>query len=253
MFNLIFNLYLKHKEENNKKMWERFWKLPKRIIGLFVCVIVCALLSFIFLFIFKDPTLYWIPFAIELLSVILLGFSSEKYFVDNSQIEFNKYANECKIMYQEIFQKCIKSDEQLYEIIDMANKKIAELQNKMEKKYEPIRKFNQVLLIPFVLIILKKFWDSSNDISILIVASLVIIILYLIVYNFMFPLISLINYDITNQINKLKCFVNDLQEVINIMVNFRHVENVELALEKPKTNDEKNLISNKKSEKNDDK
>lgn len=124
MFNLIFNLYLKHKEENNKKMWERFWKLPKRIICLFVSVIICALLSFILLFAFKDPILYWIPLAIELLSVILLGFSSEKHFIDNSQIEFNKYANECKIMYQEIFQKCIKSDEQLYEIIDMANKKI---------------------------------------------------------------------------------------------------------------------------------
>lgn len=240
MFDLIFNLYLKHKEENYKKMWERFWKLPKYIIGLFASVIICAVLSFILLFALNNPVLYWIPFTIELLSVIVLGFSSEKYFIDRSQTEFNERANECKNMYQKVFKKCIKSDEQLYEIINMANNKITELQNKMEKKYDSIKKLNQVLLIPLVLIILKEFWDSSNDISILIEASLVIIILYLIIYNFMFPVISLINYDIIKQINKLKCFVNDLQEVINIMIDFRLSESVQLALKEKRKIDKDN-------------
>lgn len=103
-----------------------------------------------------------------------------------------------------------------------------------------------MLFIPFILIILKAFWDTQTDISILIIASLVIIILYLIIYNFMFPVISLINYDITNQINKLKCFVNDLQEVINIMVDFRFAENVQFALGEHKTNNKNDSNSNDK-------
>lgn len=229
MFDFIFNFYLKYKENSNK-MWERFWKLPKYIIGLFASAIICAVLSLILLITLKNPILYWIPFVIELLSVIALGYSSEKYFIDKSQTEFNERAIECQKMYNDIFKKCIKSDEQLHNIINMANNKITELQNKMEKKYESLKKFNQTLFIPFVLIILKAFWDSSNDISILIEASLVIIILYLIIYNFMFPVISLINYDIIKQINKLKCFVNDLQEVIHIMIDFRLSESVQLAL-----------------------
>lgn len=246
MFNLIFNLYLKHKEENSNKMWERFMKLPKYIIGLFASVIICAVLSFILLFALKNPLLYWIPFIIELLSVIILGFSSEKYFINCSQTTFKEYANECQNMYYKVFKKCIISDEQLDQILNMANNKITDLQNKIDKKYESVRKTNQILFIPLVLSILKSLWDSPNDISTLTETSLAMIILYLIIYNFMFPIISLINYDTIRQINKLKYFADDLQGVIDIMVNFKLSENVKFALEEHKTNNKNDSNSNNK-------
>lgn len=251
MLDLIFNLYLKYKKDNSNKIWRRLNRLPKYILVLFLLMIISAISSFVILFLFKNSLLYWIPLAIELLSTVILGFLSEKYFINNSQTEFNERVIECNNMYNKIFKKYSITDEQLHYILNNANNKISEMQNRIDKNHEPLTKLNQALFAPFILIILKAFWDSSNDFSDLIASSVYMIIAYVIIYALIFSVISLMNYDAVRYMNKWKCFANDLQAVIDVTINFKLSENVQLELEEHKTNNEKSLNSNKKAKKND--
>lgn len=228
MLNLIFNLYLKYKKDNSNKVWQRINRLPKYILFLFLLMIVSAGLSFVFLF--KNSVRYWIPLTIELLSTVLLGVLSEKYFIDNSQTEFNERIIDCKNMYDKIFKECITNNAQLYDILNEANKKISEMQSRIDKNHEPLSKLNQALFAPFILIILKAFWDSSNNFADLISSSIYMIIIYLIIYAIIFSIISLMNYDVVRQMNKLKCFSNDLQSITDVMINFNASEKVQRAL-----------------------
>lgn len=230
MLDLIFNLYLKYKKDNSNKIWRRLNRLPKYILGLFLLMIVSAISSFVVLFLFKNSLLYWIPLTIELLSTVLLGFLSEKYFIDNSQTEFNERMIECKNMYDKIFKECITNNSQLYDILNEVNKRISEMQIRIDKNHEPLSKLNQALFAPFILIILKAFWDSSNNFTDLISSSIYMIIIYLIIYAIIFSIISLMNYDVVRQMNKLKCFSNDLQSITDVMINFSASEKVQRAL-----------------------
>ena len=208
MLNLILKIYINYKKENFKKVWKRIRQLPIHIIALFIVILISAVLSFAAKAISANSILCWILMAVELGSTIVLGFSSEKHSVDNSTENMNEYINECQILYKEVFQNYFKSKEQLNILLDRANDEIAKLQIKIDKKYDDLKKLNQILIIPIILAIIKALWDSTSNISVLMETSLIAIMIYLTIYAVTIAAIALINYDIVRQKDKLQQFLN---------------------------------------------
>lgn len=236
MLNLILKVYMNYKKENFKEVWERFRQLPIHIIALFIVILISAVLSFVAQAISANSILCWILMAVELGSTIVLGFYSEKRSVDNSTENMNEYINECQMLYKEVFQNYFKSKEQLNILLDRANDEIAKLQIKIDKKYDDLKKINQILIIPIILAIIKALWDSTSNISVLMETSLIAIMIYLTIYAVTIAAIALINYDIVRQKDKLQSFVDDLQGIIDVMVTFALSDNMLISNEESEIN-----------------
>ena len=236
MLNLILKVYMNYKKENFKEVWERFRQLPIHIIALFIVILISAVLSFAAQAISANSILCWILMAVELGSTIVLGFYSEKRSVDNSTENMNEYINECQMLYKEVFQNYFKSKEQLNILLDRANDEIAKLQIKIDKKYDDLKKINQILIIPIILAIIKALWDSTSNISVLMETSLIAIMIYLTIYAVTIAAIALINYDIVRQKDKLQSFVDDLQGIIDVMDTFALSDNMLISNEEAEVN-----------------
>lgn len=236
MLNLILKVYMNYKKENFKEVWERFRQLPIHIIALFIVILISAVLSFAAQAISANSILCWILMAVELGSTIVLGFYSEKRSVDNSTENMNEYINECQMLYKEVFQNYFKSKEQLNILLDRANDEIAKLQIKIDKKYDDLKKINQILIIPIILAIIKALWDSTSNISVLMETSLIAIMIYLTIYAVTIAAIALINYDIVRQKDKLQSFVDDLQGIIDVMDTFALSDNMLISNEESEIN-----------------
>ncbi len=243
MFDLIFNLYLKYKKEHSDKMWKKIMKLPKHLIALFGLAIISAISSIAMLFVLGNTLWYWIPVSIELVSTIALGFTSEKYFIDNSQAETDEYITKRKELYVEVLSKFITSEDQLCEMIKRANDKVAITQGRIDKKYEALNKFNQVLFIPIILLWLNSLVDTTSDATVIAELSLITIVLSLIIYAIINAGITVINYDIVREKYKLQCFANDLQGILDVTVTFKLTESMQILLEE-KQNSEGNNCDN---------
>lgn len=236
MLNLILKVYMNYKKENFKEVWERFRQLPIHIIALFIVILISAVLSFVAQAISANSILCWILMAVELGSTIVLGFYSEKRSVDNSTENMNEYINECQMLYKEVFQNYFKSKEKLNILLDRANDEIAKLQIKIDKKYDDLKKLNQILIIPIILAIIKALWDSTSNISVLMETSLIAIMIYLTIYAVTIAAIALINYDIVRQKDKLQSFVDDLQGIIDVMDTFALSDNMLISNEEAEVN-----------------
>lgn len=236
MLNLILKIYMNYKKENFKKVWKRIRQLPIHIIALFIVILISAVLSFVAQAISANSILCWILMAVELGSTIVLGFYSEKRSVDNSTENMNEYINECQMLYKEVFQNYFKSKEQLNILLDRANDEIAKLQIKIDKKYDDLKKINQILIIPIILAIIKALWDSTSNISVLMETSLIAIMIYLTIYAVTIAAIALINYDIVRQKDKLQSFVDDLQGIIDVMDTFALSDNMLISNEEAEVN-----------------
>lgn len=227
---------MNYKKENFKEVWERFRQLPIHIIALFIVILISAVLSFVAQAISANSILCWILMAVELGSTIVLGFYSEKRSVDNSTENMNEYINECQMLYKEVFQNYFKSKEKLNILLDRANDEIAKLQIKIDKKYDDLKKLNQILIIPIILAIIKALWDSTSNISVLMETSLIAIMIYLTIYAVTIAAIALINYDIVRQKDKLQSFVDDLQGIIDVMDTFALSDNMLISNEEAEVN-----------------
>lgn len=222
---LIYNMYVKHNHS-----------YTPIIIALFIVILISAVLSFVAQAISANSILCWILMAVELGSTIVLGFYSEKRSVDNSTENMNEYINECQMLYKEVFQNYFKSKEQLNILLDRANDEIAKLQIKIDKKYDDLKKINQILIIPIILAIIKALWDSTSNISVLMETSLIAIMIYLTIYAVTIAAIALINYDIVRQKDKLQSFVDDLQGIIDVMDTFALSDNMLISNEESEIN-----------------
>ncbi len=226
MLNLIFKIYQKYKKEKFKSSLQCFRQLPIHIIIILLILVISAVLSFVALFSQKDLVWCWISMAIELGSTIALGFTSEKHSVDNSKENVDDYINECQNMYKNVFQEYYKSEEQLNILLGRANDEIAKLQIEIDKKYDDLKKINQILIIPIILVIIKALWDSTSNISVLMETSLLAIMSYLSVYAIIITAITFINYDIVWRKAKLQGFTDDLQGMIDVMMIFKLSDNI---------------------------
>ena len=135
-----------------------------------------------------------------------------------------------------MFQNYFKSKEQLNILLDRANDEIAKLQIKIDKKYDDLKKINQILIIPIILAIIKALWDSTSNISVLMETSLIAIMIYLTIYAVTIAAIALINYDIVRQKDKLQSFVDDLQGIIDVMDTFALSDNMLISNEEAEVN-----------------
>ena len=135
-----------------------------------------------------------------------------------------------------MFQNYFKSKEKLNILLDRANDEIAKLQIKIDKKYDDLKKLNQILIIPIILAIIKALWDSTSNISVLMETSLIAIMIYLTIYAVTIAAIALINYDIVRQKDKLQSFVDDLQGIIDVMDTFALSDNMLISNEEAEVN-----------------
>ncbi len=228
MFNLFFRLYQKYKKDNSKDVWKRLTSLPKHIILLFAILIISVVVSFVLQSKPENQIICLIPITFELISTIVLGFTSENYFIDYSPQDIDDYTNDCISMYEKIFEKRIKSKEQLYIFLDRANNEINKLQAIINEKQNELKHLNQILIIPIILIILKALWDSTLNIAVLLDVALSIIILYLAVYAIIVIAIKAMNFDIVRREKLLQSFADDLQGIIEVMITFNCTENLQL-------------------------
>lgn len=227
MDNFIFNAYLKFKTEYSGGMLARIVKLPRHLLTLFFITIISAIVSIVLLFMIKNPYVYWIPAAIEIVSVIALGICSNKYNIDNNQKHSEKYIEYCRNLYKDFCKINVKTEQQFCEILNRTNKKISDIQTKIDKNIEITNKWMQTLIIPILLAVFKAFIDSEEDISVILNSSFFMMILTIVIYAFIIFGFSIINYDIKKQQNELKNYAEDLQSILDIMVTFKIADNMQ--------------------------
>ncbi len=230
MDNFIFNEYLKFKTEYFGGTLARIVKLPRHLVTLFFITIISAIASILLLFMLNNPYVYWIPTTIEIASVIALGICSNKYNIDNNQKHTEEYIEYCRNLYKDFCKKYVKTEKQFFEILNRANKKISDIQTKIDKNIEITNKWMQTLIIPILLAVFKAFIDSEENISLILNSSFFMMILTIVIYAFIIFGFSLINYDIKKQQNELKNYAEDLQSILDIIVTFKIADDMQSEL-----------------------
>jgi len=236
MLSLLLRLCKKNKKENLPGILKRIIRLPKLTIAMFIILVLSIVAGLIFYG--KDELLvwFWVATAIEIISTIVLGLTSENFFIDNSQDDMENYKENCHKMYDTVIKKYAATEEQLNILLTRINNEIVRLQKIIDQKQEEFKKLNQVLVIPIILIVVKGLWDLTSDISNTIEIGIYITMFYLLIYHIIKVLVFFMNYDIASRKNQLQSFADDIQGIIDVKFIFNG-SGTQLPLENDETNE----------------
>ena len=199
MVKRLLNLYIKHMEEADKKLWVKITSLPRKIIVQMLVALSCITLSIlssalsnINVKIINDTemwsvmcTIAYVIFAIvAVLFCAISQISIGKYEIEISAKSMNEYWMYCHTTRKWIVDlfglketKEISVTKEIKIIKDRVDAYRQELNSDAEKRENRMDKWVQALAIPFVLAIITAVIDKNDDIgkAVAIILSIVII------------------------------------------------------------------------------
>lgn len=219
MENYIFNCYQKWLKDEKGNIFQQFLKCNRvvkiLIILLFIPLIV-MMVSCVFLFNTKSE-LWTIILAIatlaELGASILAYVYTNRYDIDNSSNDLEFHRKRCGEL-NKFLAECHVSHSLVIKIVDRYKAVIDDIETKMKSNYERINKVMQIVLIPLSAAILGELIKEQDADSVLNYGVLCLFIIG-IIYGILFLPIFLYNNVLSDIQSKYRCFVNDLQSVLD--------------------------------------
>ena len=237
MVKRLLNLYIKHMEETDKKVWKKIISLPKRIIAQMLAALICITLTILFsvftnvdVNILNDPELWSTICTIvyvfsAIIAVLFCGISQisiGKYEIEISTKTMDEYWSYCHTTKKWIVDlfglkdtgeiSVIKEIEAIKDRVDSYRK---ELIDDAEKRANRMDKWVQALAVPFVLAIITAVIDKNDDIGKAVAVILAIVIIGIALFGIVWISNNFKSLLRKQKDEQLKLLSEDLQGIID--------------------------------------
>ena len=237
MVKRLLNLYIKHMEEMDKKLWKRITSLPRKIIVQMLIALSCITLTILSsaltnvdVNISNDPELWSIICTI----VYVLSAIIAVLFCAISQISIGKYEIEISTKtIDEYWTYCYTTKNWIVDLLGLKDtsemsvvKEIGAIKDRVdayrkeliddaEKRANRMDKWVQALAVPFVLAIITAVIDKNDDIGKAVAVILAIVIIGIVLFGIVW-----LNNNFKSLLRKqkdeqLKLLSEDLQGIID--------------------------------------
>lgn len=217
MEKVLFKYYLKYLKENNKKKWDRLWKIPNKLKVCYIVIIVFSVIPF-FQTLTKtlDDLTSWMFVLIAWLACGVCFYWSELYIIDIADDSFQDYVSYCKKLKEWLLMQNIDSSDMIKSIINRINDEINQQKSKKEKVSERITGIIKAFIIPMVLVVIGEYGKSEGDFILAVSRILTIFIVFVLIFIVAFLVANTINLYKITYIAKLQMFISDLQGVLDL-------------------------------------
>ena len=237
MVKRLLNLYIKHMEETDKKLWKRITLLPRKIIvqmlvalSFITLTILSSALSNVDVMISNDPELWSVMCTIvyvlsAIIAVLFCGISQisiGKYEIEISTKTMDEYWLYCYTTKKWIFDLFGLNDtseisvvKEIEAIKDRVDSYRQELIDDAEKRAKRMDKWVQALAVPFVLAIITAVIDKNDDIGKAVAVILAIVIIGIVLFGIVWLGNNFKSLLRKQKDEQLKLLSEDLQGIID--------------------------------------
>lgn len=237
MVKRLLNLYIKHMEEMDKKLWKRITSLPRKIIVQMLIALSCITLTILSsaltnvdVKISNDPELWSIICTI----VYVLSAIIAVLFCAISQISIGKYEIEISTKtIDEYWTYCYTTKNWIVDLLGLKDtsemsvvKEIGAIKDRVdayrkeliddaEKRANRMDKWVQALAVPFVLAIITAVIDKNDDIGKAVAVILAIVIIGIVLFGIVWLSNNFKSLLRKQKDEQLKLLSEDLQGIID--------------------------------------
>lgn len=237
MVKRLLNLYIKHMEEMDKKLWKRITSLPRKIIVQMLIALSCITLTILSsaltnvdVKISNDPELWSIICTI----VYVLSAIIAVLFCAISQISIGKYEIEISTKtIDEYWTYCYTTKNWIVDLLGLKDtsemsvvKEIGAIKDRVdayrkeliddaEKRANRMDKWVQALAVPFVLAIITAVIDKNDDIGKAVAVILAIVIIAIVLFGIVWLSNNFKSLLRKQKDEQLKLLSEDLQGIID--------------------------------------
>lgn len=237
MVKRLLNLYIKHMEEMDKKLWKRITSLPRKIIVQMLIALSCITLTILSsaltnvdVKISNDPELwsiictivYVLSAIIAVLFCAISQISIGKYEIEISTKTIDEYWTYCyttKNWIVDLFGLKDTSEmsvvKEIGTIKDRVDAYRKELIDDAEKRANRMDKWVQALAVPFVLAIITAVIDKNDDIGKAVAVILAIVIIGIVLFGIVWLSNNFKSLLRKQKDEQLKLLSEDLQGIID--------------------------------------
>lgn len=237
MVKRLLNLYIKHMEEMDKKLWKRITSLPRKIIVQMLIALSCITLTILSsaltnvdVKISNDPELwsiictivYVLSAIIAVLFCAISQISIGKYEIEISTKTIDEYWTYChttKKWIVDLFGLKDTSEmsvvKEIGTIKDRVDAYRKELIDDAEKRANRMDKWVQALAVPFVLAIITAVIDKNDDIGKAVAVILAIVIIGIVLFGIVWLSNNFKSLLRKQKDEQLKLLSEDLQGIID--------------------------------------
>lgn len=237
MVKRLLNLYIKHMEEMDKKLWKRITSLPRKIIVQMLIALSCITLTILSsaltnvdVKISNDPELwsiictivYVLSAIIAVLFCAISQISIGKYEIEISTKTIDEYWTYChttKKWIVDLFGLKDTSEMSVVKEIGTIKDKVdayrKELIDDAEKRANRMDKWVQALAVPFVLAIITAVIDKNDDIGKAVAVILAIVIIGIVLFGIVWLSNNFKSLLRKQKDEQLKLLSEDLQGIID--------------------------------------
>ena len=212
----LFYAYLKYTKESKLTFWPKLLDRPMSIIVFFSLTLLSCICGAIF------ALLGWfiaalIGVAAEIVFGSIFYHYSEKYQIEFSVKEYDKYLTYCSNLYKWLKEFNMQSADDIHELCRKIQSKIIRLKTDEENSKARVDRWLQTLIIPIVIVIITAIITKQENIEEMIAYAISVIVLFAVVYGIVVMIKSISLFPQRRRIEQMECFASDLQGVLNFL------------------------------------
>ena len=220
MENQLLNCYLKYQKDRNKSVVKAIRKLPMYILILLILALLCLVATLVSVFVPGMGKWFYVFTLAEAIISFVLYLVQERWEVKYSRERYTNYKQYARNLYKWLLEYSITTKEEI-ELIKSRLTDDLERQDELKRQQnERADKWMQTLVVPLVLAIITSFISNQPNIENAIGITVALLAIFGFVYAFIWIIRSVAGILNNRKRNNIKCFIDDLQSVIDVMFVF---------------------------------
>lgn len=215
METLLFDSYRVFQKEYNGSVIRRFFKLPVVAIILFFIAITSAVSAIILTSIGKQ-NISLLCTGVEVAAGIAIFIYTENYQLKTIDRRLVTYCNYCSDVYAWLSGTgFVATQKNIQDIHTRVKNQIERQENQRKTKIENIKRFAEVLIIPFLLAVFSTWMTGNTDLAVLITGALALFCVVGTLWMLLYFVNAILFFYQKRKLEQWRCFADDLQGVID--------------------------------------
>jgi hypothetical protein len=215
MEDILINAYLKYQRDCEENAHIDFSNLDKTVLVPLIISILATVSTLISAFVSPYSLWYWISGGVTAVSYGVFSYTTENVKIKRSYEEFVGYCQYCEDLKDWLAKFSVDSKEKIVILQERISIIVSELRKACETSIGRVEKMLQVFATPVTIAIITAVIAGNDAVDEKIIIAVAIIVIFGLVRIVSNGVAKIRNYEHRKEIEKLECFISDLQGVLD--------------------------------------
>lgn len=216
----LLNGYLKYQKDRNKSVVKAIRKLPIHVLVLLILALLCLAATLVSIFVVRMSKWFYVFTLAEAIISFVLYLVQERWEIKYSRERYTNYKQYAHDLYKWLSEYSITTKEEVESIKSRLTDNLEKQDELKRQQNERVDKWMQTLVVPLVLAIITAFISNQSNVETAIGITVASLAIFGFVYAFIWIIRSVAGILNNRKRNNVKCLIDDLQSVIDVMFIF---------------------------------